>query len=186
VLQEDWPVLAMVLIGLVVLVAALCLSRRGRIFFTSIQTEVPVLGRLMSRLIQGQLFQTLGMLIECRVGLLDAIELGRGITGNRRFQTLLDDVESSVTSGDQMSSALKRAGFISPTIYHSIHTGEESGNLGPAISFCADSLNEENQELISTITRIIEPMILVVMGFVVGTVAVSLFLPLFDMTAAIG
>ncbi len=183
-LRERWPVLAAALIVLVGTIVGLLVSRRGRQLLTDYQTEVPVIGRLSSRLLQGRLFQTLGTLIECRVGLLDAIELGRGITSNRRFRKLLDGIEDSVTSGDQVSSALERSGFISPSIYHAIRIGEDSGNLGPAITFCAETLDEENTELISTMTRLVEPMILIVMGFVVGTVAVSLFLPLFDMTSA--
>ncbi len=161
-------------------------SAAGRQFLINVQTEVPLFGRLASRLIQGQLFRTLGTLIECRVGLLEALELCRGVTSNARFQKLIHDIEGSVTAGDQISAALMRSGFISPSIYYSVHTGEESGNLGPAISFCAQSLEDDNAELIGTITRLFEPMILLIMGLVVGTVAVSLFLPLFDMTAAIG
>lgn len=185
-LQSDWPILVAVAAAGAAGLLVLFTSAQGRRLMADVQTEVPLIGRLWSRLIQGQLFQTLGMLIECRVGLLDALALGRGVTTNRRFQTLMDDIEQAVTSGDRISSALKRAGFISPSIYHTVHTGEENGNLGAAITFCAETLDEENAEIISTITRLIEPMILIVMGVLVGTVAVSLFMPLFDMTSAIG
>ncbi|RJP36680.1 MAG: type II secretion system F family protein [Phycisphaerales bacterium] len=185
-LRSYWEWLVIGIGAAVIIVTASVASATGRQFLIDIQTEIPLFGRLASRLIQGQLFRTLGTLIECRVGLLEALELCRGVTGNRRFRKLIHEIEESVTGGDQISSALMRSGFISPSIYYSIHTGEESGNLGPAISFCAQALEEDNTELIGTLTRLFEPMILLLMGVVVGTVAVSLFLPLFDMTAAIG
>ena len=185
-LRERWGTMIVVVIGGAGGVAGFILSARGRQIIIDYQTDIPVVGKLISRLIQGQLFQTLGMLIECKVGLLDAVELGRGVTGNRRFIKLVDDIKESVISGGQMSTALEKSGIINPSICHSVRIGEDSGNLGPAITFCAETLDEENSELISTMTRLIEPMILILMGFVVGTVAISLFLPLFDMTSAMG
>ena len=65
-----------------------------------------------------------------------------------------------------------------------VKTGEESGNLGGALSYSADILDEGNTELVNTVTKLIEPVILIGMGIVVGAVAISLFLPLFDLTSA--
>jgi type II secretory pathway component PulF len=98
---------------------------------------------------------------------------------------MFDAVERAVTSGGHPSAALEASGLIEPFMCQAIHTGEESGNLGGAMAYCADILDETNEELIKAAMRLLEPLILIVMGFVVGAVAISLFLPLFDMTAAI-
>ncbi len=70
-------------------------------------------------------------------------------------------------------------------ICQAIRTGEESGNLGGAMSYAADVLDEDNTELLNTVTKLLEPVILIVMGVIVGGVAISLFLPLFDMTSLV-
>lgn len=185
-LEQYWAIPAGAAIVLGVGLFLLLGSKPGRRVLVNIQTEIPLMKRLTSRLIQARIYRTLGTLIECRVGVLDALELSREITGNRRFRRLFDDIVEALTSGDRISSVLLRSDFIEPSLAFSIQTGEENGALGPSISYCADILEEENTELIAAMTRLVEPMILVVMGVVVGGVAISLFLPLFDVTAALG
>ncbi|GIK15891.1 MAG: secretion system protein [Planctomycetota bacterium] len=185
-LEQYWAIPAGAAIVLGVGLFLLLGSKPGRRVLVNVQTEIPLMKRLTSRLIQARIYRTLGTLIECRVGVLDALELSREITGNRRFRRLFDDIVEALTSGDRISSVLLRSDFIEPSLAYSIQTGEENGALGPSISYCADILEEENAELIAAMTRLVEPMILVVMGVVVGGVAISLFLPLFDVTAALG
>lgn len=185
-LEQYWAIPAGAAIVLGVGLFLLLGSKPGRRILVNVQTEIPLMKRLTGRLIQARIYRTLGTLIECRVGVLDALELSREITGNRRFRRLFDDIVEALTSGDRISSVLLRSDFIEPSLAYSIQTGEENGALGPSISYCADILEEENAELIAAMTRLVEPMILVVMGVVVGGVAISLFLPLFDVTAALG
>jgi type II secretory pathway component PulF len=158
---------------------------RGRQWMSDVSIRIPLLGRLISGLIQGETFRVLGMLIEARVGVLEAIELVSGVTRNSRFQKLYDNMAEEVTSGGSVSTALESSPLISSAIAQAIKTGEESGQLGPAATYVANILDEDNTEMIDTITKLVEPLILIVMGFVVGSVAVSLFMPLFDMTSAI-
>jgi type IV pilus assembly protein PilC len=169
---------------LLVLFIWLVRSPRGTRWLSNVQTRIPLIGRLMSKLVQGQVFRTMGLLLESRVGVLDTLDLTRGATGNAQFQSLFDDIEREVTSGGQLASAFEESGLIEPYICQAVRTGEDSGNLGGAITFCADILDETNTEVINALTKLIEPVILIGMGLVVGTVAVSLFMPLFDLTSA--
>jgi len=160
-------------------------SNTGRQALSDWSVMLPIVGRLISGLIQGETFRVLGMLIEARVSILEAIGLVKGVTRNRRYRTLYDRMESEVTSGGTISAALEFSKIIPAPIVHAIRTGEDSGQLGVAATYVADILDEDNNELIETITKLLEPVILIVMGLVVGGVAVSLFMPLFDMTSAI-
>jgi type II secretory pathway component PulF len=132
-----------------------------------------------------QVFRTMGTLVQSGVGVLDTLELARGSTRNSRFRRLFDEMHDAVTSGGQLSTAFEHSGVIDPSICQAVHTGEDSGNLGEALTYCADVLDETNAELISTLVKLVEPAILILMGLVIGCVAVSLFLPLFDMTSAL-
>ena len=184
-LADYWYVVT----GLIAIVVAafffLFTSAAGRQWLSDVQVLIPVIGRIRSRLIQGQIFRTMGMLLEASVGVLDSLELARESTRNNRFQAMFDDLERTVTAGGQLNSAFERSGLVEPFICQAIHTGEDGGNPGGAMTYCADMLDETNTELIDVFMRLIEPVILIGMGLVVGAVAISLFLPLFDMTSAL-
>ncbi len=160
-------------------------SDTGRQWISDWTPRIPLVGRLISALIQAESFRVLGMLIEARVGVIEAIELARGVTRNRQFQKLYRDMETEVTCGGTLSSALEASGLISPPICHAIRTGENSGQLGTAACYIADVLDEDNAELINAVTKLLEPVILIIMGLVVGAVSISLFMPLFDMTSVL-
>jgi type IV pilus assembly protein PilC len=161
------------------------MSKAGRRWMSDIQTSIPVIGRIRSRLIQALVFRTMGMLLESRVGVLDALELVRQSTRNRRFQELFNAIEESVTTGGQLCTAFEASKLVEPSICQAIRTGEDSGRLGEAMTYGADVLDESNTELLTASMKLIEPVILLGLGLVVGCVAVSLFLPLFDLTSAI-
>lgn len=166
-------------------IVATLLRPAGRQWIIDMQIHVPVLGRLRSRLIQGAAFRTLGTLLESGVGLLEALELASQTTKNATFGRLFDSLRDSIVSGGGLAHTFESSGLVDPAICQAIQTGEECGNLGIAFSFCADTFDETNEELITTVMRLVEPLILIGMGLVVGVVAVSLFMPLFDMTSAI-
>ncbi|MCH8150416.1 MAG: type II secretion system F family protein [Planctomycetes bacterium] len=184
-MRTYWYLVAAAVLTVCGLVTWTVTSRAGKQWLTDIQLSIPIVGRLRCRLIQGQLFRTMGTLLESGVGILETLELARGATRNRRFQRLFTRLEDTVTSGNELSSAFGEGKLIEPYICQAIRTGEDSGNLGGAMTYVADILDESNEELVNTVARLIEPVILIGMGFVVGGVAISLFLPLFDLTAAI-
>jgi type II secretory pathway component PulF len=157
----------------------------GRQWLADVQLKIPLIGSLTCRLIQARLFRIVGLLIQTHVGVLESLDLARRVTLNRRFQGMFDAMIESVTSGRSMSGAMEESGLVSSPICQAIATGESSGNLGGAVSFAADVLDNENEEIISALTKLVEPMILIIMGMLIGTVAVSLFLPLFDITSAV-
>ena len=184
-LRAWWFVPAILVIGFITTAVLLIRTERGKQIISNVQIRIPVVGRLTSRLIQGKVFRILGMLLEARVGLLEALELARGITRNDRFQAMFNELEDAVTRGESISGAAEKSKLINMSVVQAIRTGEQSGRLGESVTYVADVLDEENTELLGAITKLIEPLILVGMGMVVGTVAVSLFMPLFDMTSAI-
>ncbi|MCB9851089.1 MAG: type II secretion system F family protein [Phycisphaerales bacterium] len=182
--RNHWYLFVLAVLGVIGALYYAIRTDSGRQFMSNIQIRIPIVGRLMSRLIQAQTFRILGMLLEARVGLLEGLELARKVTRNDRFQLLYNEMRDAVTRGESVSGSLKTGVAISPSIIQAIRTGEQSGRLGDAISYVADVLDEENSELLNATTKLIEPLVLIVMGVIVGFVAVSLFMPLFDMTAA--
>ncbi len=159
-------------------------SGSGKQWFSDAQLEIPLLGRVRSRLIQAQIFRTMGTLLCSKVGVLDSLDLAKQASRCTKFQRLFDRLEETVTSGGQPSSVFEESKIVEPYICQALRTGEESGSIGEAMNYCADLLDETNTELVTAVTRLIEPLILIVMGAFVGGVAISLFMPLFDLTSA--
>lgn len=184
ILRSYWHVILAAIIGVVAAGVLFVRSGTGRQWLVNVQLKIPLLGRVRARLIQGQIFRTMGTLLESSVGLLETLDLARRTTTNDRFVDLFRRLDEAVTSGGQLSSAVESSTLIEPYICQAMRTGEESGSLGEALSYCADILDETNTELVSALTRLIEPIILILLGVVVGGVAISLFLPLFDLTSA--
>ncbi len=183
-IREQWVILASAIVLTIAGVVYSLVSAAGRQWLSDIQLGIPVLGRLRSALIQAQIFRTMGTLLESGVGVLDTFELARESTRNRHIQELFSDLEEVVTAGGSLAPAFEGSGIVQPYICQAIHTGEDSGNLGGALTYAADLLDETNTELIRTTLKLLEPAILIGLGLVVGVVAISLFLPLFDLTAA--
>lgn len=178
-----WPVLA----GAVALffggIAYCFLHPTGRQWVSDMQVKIPYVGRICSGLIQGEVFRTLGLLLEAGVSVLDSLDLARRGTRNSAYQALFNRLEDAVTSGQSISNALESTKLIDPAVCQAVRTGEECGNLGTSMTYAANILDEDNTEIVNTATRLLEPLIVIVMGFIVGAVAISLFMPLFDITS---
>ncbi len=155
-----------------------------RRWFDNFILYIPLLGDLARQIILSKIFRIWGTSIKANVPLLESLELSQGATTNAAFRNLLDDVTNSVSEGDTIGNCLMQSDLIPRTMSSAIATGEESGQLGNSLLFLAEYMEQENEQTLGTLTRLIEPMILVLMGLAVGTVAISLFLPLFDLTSA--
>ena len=115
--------------------------------------------------------------------LLEALQLTRRAAGNVYYAELVAAVEDAATRGNTLSSALADTKLIDPSVVEAIRGGEQSGQMGTLLLTIADFQDEDNEVIVRSLTSIIGPLILVLLGVVVGFVAVSLFLPLFDLTA---
>ncbi len=158
----------------------------GKARLDDVLVRLPVAGRITRNFATTGMIRMLGTLLVSHVPVLDAIRLTRDCTNNNRYKNLLTETEDAVARGEAISSTFADEGLIDPAVYESIHTGEKNGQIGPMMLQMADLMDEENEVVLRTLTSIIEPAILIVMGLLVGFVALSMFMPLLDMTAVAG
>ncbi len=177
----EFPAIALAVVGLILWV----LSKPGRRVLDSWSLRIPLFAPLFVSLSVARIARILGVLIESRVPLLEALVLTQAAMTNSRFRELLVDVEDTVTGGGTMSSVVASSDLVSPAFAEAVRSGEESGQVGPVLTSLADYLDEDNSVLVKSITQLLEPVVLVVLGVVVGTLAISMFLPLFDATSAV-
>ena len=147
--------------------------------------RLPVIGRITRNFATTGVIRMLGTLLVSHVPVLDALRLTRDSTNNGCYTRLLDKTEKAVARGETISSTFDDE-LINSSVYESIRTGEKNGQVGPLLLQMADLMDEENEVILRSLTSIIEPAILIVMGLLVGFVALSMFMPLLDLTAIAG
>ena len=129
--------------------------------------------------------RTLGTLIQSGVSILDALEITAKTAGNRVLQVAIKKSVVSIAEGDTITSPLKESGVFPPMVIQMIGVGEKTGGLDEMLAKIADFYDEEVDAAVSALTSIIEPVIIVVMGAVIGGILIAMYLPMFDIIGKI-
>ncbi|MEX0745545.1 MAG: type II secretion system F family protein [Phycisphaeraceae bacterium] len=173
-------------IGLALAARAWLKTQHGRESIDTLLLRVPMVRGLTRGFVTARIARLLGTLVTSHVGLLDAIDLTREAAGNVHYRRLMDRAEDAVTRGEPVSTAFSDEWLVSPSVYEAMRSGENTGQLGALLLNMAEFLDDENEVTLRSLTSLLEPIILIVLGIVVGIVATSMFLPLFDLTASAG
>lgn len=180
-LREHWYIAAT--FPLVLLAGALLLLRTTtvRAQLARLLPRIPLAGRIYTRVILARVLRIWAAMLRCHVPLLETIRHSRAATHSALLLGTLNVLEQRVAAGGRVGRALAECGWVEPVVASAIATGEENGKLADAVEFVSSWVDEDNDQLIATVTRLVEPLMLALMGLIVGTVALALFLPLFDM-----
>lgn len=141
--------------------------------------SLPLLAPLYNTLHQARAFRTLAMLLTARAPLIDAITVAREIVPNTRYSSLFKDIEEQVKVGAKLASPLYEAPFIEDATAQMIDNGDRSGNLAKALDHLAEHMEQRFSKSIATTLQMIEPLMILTMGCVLGFVAIAMMLPLF-------
>lgn len=159
-------------------------SPAGRRAVQTVVLRLPQFGPIVKSFSTARIARLLGILLQGRVQLIEALQLTGGACANHHYSKLVASACDAVTRGESLAAAFADKRLIAPSVQEAILSGERSGQLGPLLTTLADFLEENNEVTVRSLTSILEPLILVALGLLVGVIAVSMFLPLFDLTAA--
>lgn len=158
----------------------------GKHAVDTLMLKLPTLSAVTRSYATARIVRLMGVLIECNVPLLDTLQLVRKATGNAYYERLMVRAEETVVSGEPVSNAFSDDKLIEPALYEALRNGEQTGKMSMLMLTIADFMDEENDNRLKSLTSLFEPMILVFLGLAVGGIAVSMFLPMFDLTATAG
>jgi type IV pilus assembly protein PilC len=127
----------------------------------------------------------MGVLTNAGVPILDTLSITAHITGNRLYEDMWKGVYEEVRQGKKIAGSLSSYGLMPGNVVQMIQSGEESGTLGDVLSDIADFYGRELKTVIKTVTSMIEPIMIVLMGVLVGFIAMSIILPIFKMSAVV-
>jgi type IV pilus assembly protein PilC len=173
------------------IVAAVFMFRRyratanGRLKIDKFMLKVPVLGDVLRKSAVSRFTRTLGTLISSGVSILDGLEITAKTAGNRVVQDAIMESRSSIAGGDTIAQPLKKSGVFPPMVISMISVGEQTGGLDEMLSKIADFYDEEVDAAVSNLLSLLEPVMIVFLGVVVGGMVVSMYLPIFDMINAV-
>ena len=182
--RANWPVGVGLLVASVAGLVITLRVKHLRGHFDTVLLKLPVIGRIAARLMFARVLRLWAATLRCHVPLLEAIQLSRSALTNSLFIKLVDDVEEAVSGGGSIGKTLAESGMVEPVVASAIRTGEENGRLTEAVEFVSRWVDKDNVQLVAALTRVAEPALLSVMGLFVGLVAMSLFIPLFDLATA--
>ena len=182
-LRRYWWVGLLVPVVLIASAVAFLRTERGKRLGDTVVLRLPCVGNIVKSLVTARIVRLLAVLMEGHVPVLESLQYVRQAAGNVHYQALISRAEEYVVKGEPISLAFTNENLISPSVHEAIRSGERSGHLDSLLLNMADFLDEENEVIVRSLASIVEPCILIVMGVLVGFIAVSMFMPLFDLTA---
>jgi type IV pilus assembly protein PilC len=157
----------------------------GRAVTDIIVLRVPVIGTLMRKTAIARFTRTLGTLISAGVPILEAILITRDTSGNYVFERALTKVHDSIREGETFAVPLRESKVCDAIVVNMIDVGEETGDLDVMLMKIADNYDEEVDVAVESLVSLLEPLMVVVLGGMVGTIVVAMFLPLVSMIESV-
>jgi len=157
----------------------------GRNVFDWLKLRTPIVGPMFSQLYTTRASRTLSTLLAAGVGVLDAIGICRDVTNNVQFDRLWTEMENDVRNGLPLSDAVFESPYVPSYVASMMASGERSGKLPAVMDRIASFTDEELESRVKKVSAMIEPLMILIMGGVVGGVAIAMLLPIFSMSKVI-
>jgi type IV pilus assembly protein PilC len=160
-------------------------TSNGQLAIDKALLRFPVLGDVIRKSAVSRFTRTLGTLISSGVSILDGLEITAKTAGNRVIQDAIMASRSSIAGGDTISAPLAKSQVFPPMVISMIAVGEQTGGLDEMLAKIADFYDEEVDAAVSGLLALLEPVMIVFLGVVVGGMVVAMYLPIFDMINAV-
>jgi type IV pilus assembly protein PilC len=177
-----------ILFGLVVAIWGFVILLRtdwGRLWWDKMKLTIPLFKKMFRALYISRSLHTMGQLINAGVPMLDTIAITADISGNIMYKRMWRGVYSAVKQGKKVSFTLQKNQLLPRAVVQMISAGEESGKLGEVLDEVSTFYSHELKNVIKAVTSMIEPLMIVIMGSVVGFIAMSIILPIFKLSSLV-
>jgi len=154
----------------------------GRLWWDKVKLTIPLFKKMFRALYITRSLHTMGELVNAGVPMLDTLAITADISGNQLYRRMWRAVYSSVKQGKKISQPLQKSPLLPRAVVQMISAGEESGKLGETLDNVSKFYNKELKATIKAVTSMIEPLMIVAMGGIVGFIAMSIILPIFKMS----
>ena len=160
-------------------------TRSGRYFKDGFLIGVPVFGPIIRKATVSRMTRTLGILLQSGLPVLDALELTKGASGNAVIEGALEKVKSQVSKGEELTPAFRSTGRMPEMVLQLMATGEETGQIDNMLLKTSEFYDRQVEAAVHSLTSLIEPLLIILVGVIVGVVVITMFLPIFYLGDAI-
>ncbi|MEO1128286.1 MAG: type II secretion system F family protein, partial [Planctomycetota bacterium] len=157
-------------------------TETGAMWYDRFKMRAPLLRRMFRSLYISRSLQTMGELINAGVPMLDTLAITGDIAGNRLYKRLWRKVYGAVKQGRKITQSLGRTDLLPHAVVQMMGAGEESGKLGEVLDEISDYYSKQLKDAIKSVTSMIEPLMIIIMGSIVGFIAMAIILPIFKMS----
>ncbi|MDY6842931.1 MAG: type II secretion system F family protein [Thermodesulfobacteriota bacterium] len=161
-------------------------NERGRAIIDDFILKTPVFGPLIRKVAVARFTRTMGTMITSGVPILDGLELTSKTAGNKTIEKAVLEAKKSISEGKTMSEPLKESGVFPPMVIQMISAGEAIGAMDEMLNKIADFYDEEVDAAVAALTSLLEPMLMLFLGVVIGGLVIAMYLPIFTMAGGIG
>jgi len=184
-IRGEWYFLILGIGGMIFGARALLHSKRGKQWSDRWKLKLPVLGPLSHKIAMSRFARTFAQLIRSGVPILEVLDIVGGTAGNYVIEKSIKSVSEDVEKGDNLSTALSKKPIFPPMLLRMVAAGEATGKIDTMLEKMADFWDEEIEAMLDALTSLIEPLLIVFLGLVVGGIVISMFLPIFKLNEVV-
>lgn len=185
-ISQNFIVILILFVAISLLIFRFKNTSRGKMFFDRMALKIPIFGKLTSMVVISRFTRTLGTLIASGIPLLDALKISGAVIGNSVYLETLDSVSQNVREGSSLAKPLRDSEVFPPLVTRMIAVGEQTGEMEEMLSKIADIYDQQVETTVSTLTTLLEPVMILGIGAVMGFIVFAILLPIFDLTSTIG
>lgn len=185
-IQSNIIYIVMAVGGMVYAVRRYYATPKGRLALDGLFLKLPVIGDLIRKTAVAKFSRTLGTLIGSGVPILDGLSIVSKIAGNKVVEEAILSARQSISEGKTVADPLSRGNVFPKMVTHMIAVGESTGALDAMLAKIADFYDDEVDQTVTAMTSLLEPMMMVVMGLVIGFIVLAMYLPIFKMASVVG
>ena len=185
-LQSNFLYIVVMIVGGVWGLRVFYRSPIGHFAIDKIMLKAPVFGELLTRVAVARFCRTMGTMIASGVPILEALDICGRTAGNKVIEKAVMKVRDSIAEGRTIAEPLSEAGVFPEMVCQMIHVGEATGAIDVMLNKVADFYEEEVDQAVENLTSLLEPIIMVFLGVVIGGLVIAMYLPIFSMASSIG
>ena len=185
-IQTYWYLIPLIPVFLMFIMKMIARTEAGERWIDAFKLRMPVFGNIIKKSSVARFCRTLGTLIASGVPILEALRIVKDAVGNVIISNAIEDVHGSIREGDTIADPLRASGIFDELLVNMIDVGEETGELDKMLMKIADNYEADVDVAVEGMSSLLEPLLIVGMGLVVGFIVISLFLPLVSIIKGIG
>ncbi|MFC1604208.1 type II secretion system F family protein [Planctomycetota bacterium] len=184
-MQSYFWVLVIVSTGIVAALVFWLKTPTGRRHWDQFKLKCPLFGHLTLQITISRFSRTLAVLLASGLSIVEALDLGRRVIGNSVISEVVDEAKEAISRGERIADSFRKSGIFPPIVIHMIAAGEKSGGIEEGLTNVSDVFDNEVEATVKTLTSLLEPVMIILLGIIVGFIVLAILLPIFDINQAI-